>query len=121
MDKKYIPKILVIDDNKINLLLVKGILDSFFSIFLVQNSNDTFNELEKQKIDLILLDIMMPDPDGFELCSLIKESKFKNIPIIFITAKTDISGVKCKEQTFLRLTIYCARLDKNINIWYFLT
>ena len=50
--------------------------------------------LEKQKFDLILLDIMMPGIDGFEVCSHIKENPVNNeIPIIFITAKTDSESI----------------------------
>ena len=87
-------KILIIDDEKINLILVQNYLKKYYTIYLATNSIEGNKHLKNNKIDLILLDIMMPSPDGFEYCKILKKNKkYKNIPIIFITAKTDIESI----------------------------
>ena len=84
-------RILIIDDNPKNIQVVASILnqngyDSEFAL----NGSSGLNWLETELFDLILLDIMMPDEDGFEVCKLIRSnSQFKDIPIIFVTAKAD--------------------------------
>ncbi|MEK6808750.1 MAG: response regulator, partial [Nanoarchaeota archaeon] len=56
----------------------------------VENGKECLDFLSKQKPDLILLDIMMPGMDGWDVCAKIKGKKdTANIPIIFLTAKTD--------------------------------
>ena len=84
MDKKY--KILAIDDEPINLKLLKTAL-SDYDVTPVGSATGALEFLETQEPDLILSDIMMPEMDGFEFCSKLKENpKWKNIPIIFVSA-----------------------------------
>jgi DNA-binding response OmpR family regulator len=84
-------RILIIDDNPKNIQVVASILnqngyDSEFAL----NGVSGLNWLETESFDLVLLDVMMPDEDGFEVCKLIRSnSLFKEIPIIFVTAKAD--------------------------------
>ena len=93
--ENYTPKILIIDDNKLNLLLVRNYLRKKYSVKIAINEKEAFSELENNRINLILLDIMMPRIDGFELCQILKkEKKYRNIPIIFLTAKTDIESIE---------------------------
>ena len=57
-------------------------------VFTAKDGVETLEILEKQRVDLILLDIMMPRKNGFDTCKAIKNNpKTKSIPIIFLTAK----------------------------------
>lgn len=93
MDEIY--NILVVDDNPENLKVVSGFLkDSGYKIALALNGASAMKVLHDNPIDLILLDIMMPEIDGFEVCKQIKEIKeLREIPIIFLTAKNDTNDI----------------------------
>lgn len=81
--------VLIVDDNPTNLQVTAGILqDEHFLVSLAKGGQAALALLEEQIPDLILLDIMMPDMDGFELCRIIKgNERFKELPIIFLTAR----------------------------------
>lgn len=87
--------ILVVDDNQENLKVVSNFLkEKGYKIALALDGNNALKVLESTRIDLILLDIMMPVMDGFEVCQLIKSKKeLKEIPIIFLTAKTETDDI----------------------------
>ncbi len=82
------PKLLIIEDEQ---AILQGLVDVFvFHGFDVDSADDGKNGLEKAltgKHDLILLDIMLPSVDGFEICNKIREQD-KNQPIIMLTAKS---------------------------------
>jgi signal transduction histidine kinase len=84
--------ILAIDDNPENLGLLFDYLDlAGFTVLLVQESHYAVKHAEKNLPDLILLDIMMPGMNGFEVCRLLKENPAtQDIPIIFMTALSDL-------------------------------
>lgn len=80
-------KILVVDDNQINLEIIASSLTGIYEVYMVTSAKAAFNIISKQNIDLVLLDIMMPEIDGIEAVQKIKNNpKNKNLPIIFITA-----------------------------------
>jgi len=81
--------ILIVDDNLKNLQVTARILrDEGYLISLSQSGQSALNQIEQQKPGLILLDIMMPEMDGLEVCRRLKgNDKLKNIPVIFLTAK----------------------------------
>lgn len=84
--------ILVVDDSVSNLLLIKDILTSNeeYQVFTENDGENVIKQLNENKIDLVLLDIMMPRVDGYEVCRRIKQDAgFKDIPVIFLTAKID--------------------------------
>jgi two-component system, sensor histidine kinase and response regulator len=85
------PEILIVDDTPVNLKLLGDILEGEgYIVRPVPNGKLALNVAEKGKPDLILLDIMMPDMDGFEVCKKLKENlKLKDVPIIFISAYTE--------------------------------
>jgi two-component system sensor histidine kinase/response regulator len=82
--------ILIIDDNPLNLLLTNKILENYGYQSLTAESGLKGMAFMEQKLpSLILLDIMMPEMDGFEVCRIIKNNeKWKDIPIIFLTANS---------------------------------
>ena len=92
-------RILVVDDDAMNLFIAKRILSSQFQVDTVSSGKEAFAFLENQETDLILLDICMPEMDGFTFMKLIKlKPDLKDIPIICLTADDEQeSEVKCFE------------------------
>ena len=89
--------ILCVDDIQTNLFILKTLFKKHeeFELFYALSGQEAFEILLKNKIDLILLDIMMPEMDGFEVAKLIKQNTMTvDIPIIFVTAKTDEASLK---------------------------
>ena len=81
--------ILTVDDNPNNLFTLRTLLESSLDADVIeaQSGAEALEKISEQKIDLILLDIQMPEMNGFEVAKLIRNRrKFQNIPIIFLTA-----------------------------------
>lgn len=91
----YIPNILIVDDVLANLRLLDHILrEKGYKVRPVTNGTLALQVAEKEKPDLVLLDIMMPDIDGFEVCRRFKENpKLSDVPIIFISALNDTKDI----------------------------
>jgi len=89
-------KVLVVDDNRLNVRLLTNILeDENFIVFSADSGLPVLEMSRKLKPDVILLDIMMPGIDGFEVCKLLKSDyDVKDIPIIMVTAKTEGYDIK---------------------------
>ncbi|MGL4326910.1 MAG: response regulator, partial [Tannerellaceae bacterium] len=81
-------KLLVVDDTEANLLLLKALLQKVgFKIITAKNGLDALDLVEKEKPDLLLLDVMMPIMDGYQTALKIREKpEFDTLPIIFLTA-----------------------------------
>ena len=89
MDKKYKNKILLVDDDTKNLQVAMSILKDY-NVIYAQSGEKALELLEKNKFDLILLDVVMPIMDGYNVCSIIKQNeKTKKIPVIFLTVKDE--------------------------------
>ena len=82
-------RILVVDDDENILNLERTILEGKgFEVVAAGSGPQALEVLSKQTFDLILLDVMMPEIDGFTVCRKIKEdSRLKEVPVIFLTAK----------------------------------
>jgi DNA-binding response OmpR family regulator len=82
-------KILAVDDDQNILNLEKTILEQKgFAVTLAIGGPQALELLQKEPFDLILLDVMMPEMDGFAVCRKIKEdARWKDVPVIFLTAK----------------------------------
>lgn len=82
--------ILAVDDNRMNLILIKKILTESYNVSTVTSGKAAFEHLENNTADMILLDLRMPEMDGFQFLEIIKaDEKLKNIPIICLTAVDD--------------------------------
>jgi len=88
MDSAY--SILIVDDVKENIDVLNGILKDEYRLKAAINGELALKIAKNFKPDLILLDVMMPGMDGYEVCTILKENLLtKNIPVIFVTAKDD--------------------------------
>jgi diguanylate cyclase (GGDEF)-like protein len=87
--KKEKPTVLIVDDMTTNLLILSDLLKDEYQIKIAKNGQKALDIVHSSdEVDIILLDIMMPDIDGYEVCRELKSNpKTKNIPIIFVTAK----------------------------------
>ena len=90
------PKILAVDDEPNNLQVINQVLSENYQLRFAKNGKDAIEIATRQQPDLILLDIMMPDMDGFEVCRQLKICKVTaHIPIIFVTAMSEMED-ECK-------------------------
>jgi len=84
--------IFVVDDNTVNLMTADKTLSDWYNVVTFASASAMFEFLNSTIPDLILLDIMMPDIDGFEaLKKLRSDSRYEDIPVIFLTSKNDAS------------------------------
>ncbi|MBU0947000.1 MAG: response regulator [Proteobacteria bacterium] len=87
--------ILIVDDNQVNLNLLSSILQGVnYTVIAANSAEKALEQIRTRSPDIILLDVMMPDMDGFSLCRRLKEDdRFSDIPVIFLTSlsrKADI-------------------------------
>lgn len=84
--------ILIVDDTRLNLEIMKTLLQSDYTIFTASTGQAGLHLAQTEKIDLILLDINMPGMDGFEVCARLKsDPTTENILVIFVTARDDVA------------------------------
>ena len=80
-------QILVVDDDKNTRRLLKAVLETeHYSVVTAANGEEALEVLDKEYIDLVILDIMMPKMDGYEFTKILRESE-NNLPILMISAK----------------------------------
>lgn len=83
-------KILVVEDDKnLRKLIVTCLEKARYTVFETHNGEEALDLMDKEYVDLIVTDIMMPEMDGYELIKLLREANY-NTPILIITAKEDI-------------------------------
>jgi putative two-component system response regulator len=84
-------KLLAVDDEPNNLQVLRQILRDRFQLIFAPNGEKALEAAAKHRPDLILLDIMMPDMNGYEVCKRLKSgSATKDIPVIFVTAMSEV-------------------------------
>mgnify|MGYP000219838227 CR=1 FL=1 len=90
------PTVLVVDDSADNLTLMSALLKDSYKVKVANHGERALKIMQGEQLpDLILLDIMMPDIDGYEVCQRLKqEIRTRDIPIIFLTAKTQVEDEK---------------------------
>jgi len=83
-------KVIIVDDNAENLSSIKNSIKDDYEVYPTLSAAKMFEVMEHITPDLILLDIEMPEMDGYETAKALKKNaKYKNIPVIFLTAKSD--------------------------------
>jgi two-component system alkaline phosphatase synthesis response regulator PhoP len=89
-------KILIVDDEPNIVMSLEYLLRrKKFDVFIARNGTEALESLGKSKPDLVLLDIMMPDVDGYEICEYIKSTPdLKHIKVIFLSAKSKKSDIE---------------------------
>jgi DNA-binding response OmpR family regulator len=88
-----LPLLLLVDDEEEILELLERILQHKYAVLKTQNGQEALQALASNAVQLIISDVMMPDMDGFELCTLIKSNvEHSHIPIILLTAKNTIQS-----------------------------
>jgi CheY-like chemotaxis protein len=120
MHKKYENKILLVDDDSKNLQIAMNILKDY-NVIYAQSGDKALELLQKNKFDLILLDVVMPIMDGYYVCSKIKENeKTKKIPIIFLTVKDDekdiVKGFELGAVDYITKPFYSEVLLKRVEV-----
>ncbi|MDR0819687.1 MAG: response regulator, partial [Oscillospiraceae bacterium] len=89
MDEKR-EMIMIVDDNITNLKIAKNAMSDTYDVFTVPSANKMFDLLERNKPSIILLDIDMPDMNGYEAIKILKSRPdTQDIPVIFLTALSD--------------------------------
>lgn len=84
--------VLVVDDSTSSIDIVRRSLEPFFTVKATENSEGALNIIKTDPPDLILLDVIMPGINGFELCKIIKSNpSTEDIPVIFMTSKADLT------------------------------
>ena len=83
-----LPIILSVDDSPVVQTMIKRAVGNRYHLLLANNAMDALNLLNQENIELLLLDVTMPDIDGLELCRTIRSiAKFRSLPVIMLTAK----------------------------------
>jgi twitching motility two-component system response regulator PilH len=89
-----IQKVLVVDDSKTELMHLTDLLQKRgFSVRTAENGEDAFRRLAEEKPDLILMDVVMPGQNGFQLTRRSPATRSTDVPIIMCTSKTQEPGV----------------------------
>ncbi len=85
--------ILVVDDSVANLKFVEGVLKDYYKLILVKSGKQALKYLEKNPADLVLLDLLMDEMDGFETFEKIRALKCNGeVPVMFLTADSDVES-----------------------------
>jgi len=114
-------KIIAVDDNLENLTAVKNIMRYAYDVYPVISAAKMFDLLEHFLPDLILLDVEMPDMNGYEAARILKDSdSFKKIPIIFLTfmdsQPSEIEGLNLGAIDYIRKPFIAPLLLQRIQI-----
>lgn len=89
------PKILLVDDEADLVELIKLHLEKTgYEVIAAQNGLEALEKAREEKPDLVILDVMLPKLNGYEVCTLLKQDpRYQNIPILVITARGEAEGL----------------------------
>jgi len=120
MEKLKLRNILIVDDTPENIDILVDILSDFNKTVAIDGENALETIFENELPDLILMDVMMPKMDGFEVCRYLRlHQKTKDIPVIFLTAKTNeediIQAFESGGQDYVAKPFYPSELLARVN------
>jgi CheY-like chemotaxis protein len=112
-------RILVVDDELPNLELIQGYLEKEYDIVFARNGKEALQKISIEKPDVILLDIMMPEISGYEVCAKIKQDEsMRFIPVVMVTALSDaedkIKAIEAGADDFLTKPINRLELQTRV-------
>lgn len=126
-------RVLVTDDNPLNVkLLAAKLTREYYTVLTAENGRQALEKTQSEKPDLVLLDVMMPELDGFETCKQLKTNPLtQNIPVVMVTALSDVKdrirGLEAGADDFLTKPINdialfarvrsCLRLKATMDEW----
>jgi putative two-component system response regulator len=119
MDRNH-KHILIVDDLYINIHLLDHLLSNLgYTFSFSQSGEQVFEILRRENIDLILLDVMLPGMDGYQVCRKLKaDPRTQDIPVIFLTVKTDkkeiVQGFECGAVDYITKPFHSAELTARI-------
>ncbi len=110
-------RILVVDDDTMNLKRTRMILKDYYDVLLAESGEAALKKLQSEKVDLVLLDIAMPGMNGMETFERMKENKIE-VPVIFLTAsgyEDDVrSAIELGAVNYLKKPFYPRELLKRV-------
>lgn len=85
------PHVLIVDDQQVNIKILADVLKDDYTLSFATNGEEALKLINaEQQTDMILLDVVMPDMDGFSFCEVLKSNvRTSNIPIIFVTSMSE--------------------------------
>lgn len=87
------PSVLVVDDTPQNLQLISDLLAPRYRVRVAPSGDRALQIAQATPPDLILLDVLMPEPDGYEVCRRLKaHARTRDIPVIFLTSRHDMEN-----------------------------
>jgi len=120
------PLILLVDDDKEILALLRDFLKSDYHIIFAENGSEAYEKVLAEKPDLIVSDVMMPGMDGIELCGMIRNNfDTSHLPLILLTAKAEIedriAGLKAGADSYIPKPFHPehlkVRIEKLLKLW----
>jgi CheY-like chemotaxis protein len=116
------PKILVVDDQPINIRVIHGLFKSQFDVVMAMNGEQALSQAEQHRPDLIVLDVMMPDMDGYEVCRRLKANpNTRAVPVVFVTAHNDpadeIQGIALGAIDFISKPINAVLVEARVKTY----
>jgi CheY-like chemotaxis protein len=112
--------VLIVDDEPFNIeVLEQAMEESEYQVLTASNGKEAWEKIQSEEPDLILLDLMMPVMDGFQVLAKIKEdSMLRNIPVIIVSAENDsksvVKGIKQGAEDYLTKPIDPAQFLKKV-------
>ncbi|MEM4268246.1 MAG: response regulator [Candidatus Woesearchaeota archaeon] len=122
VEKSGKPKLLIVDDEPYVVdLAALSLLPGNYEVVKSYSGLDALEKVKKESPDLMILDLMMPGMDGFEVCKKIKENPLtQHIPIIMLTAKTEASdkmkGIKAGAEDYITKPFDPVELESRVNL-----
>ena len=113
-------RILVVDDIPANVKLLEArLMAEYFDVLTASNGRDALDICDRTQVDVILLDIMMPEMDGFEVCERLKSNpRTAHIPVVMVTALDQpsdrVRGLKAGADDFLTKPVHRLELTTRV-------